>query len=564
MTPSPPSLHDLQWIDPIDRAFAKRWTEDPILSLFLCYLFSATRQGHICVFVDDNTLDPPPKEMGLFAQMRRGETPILPPSAEEEKALVRMILEGSRQLPPPLCSQGIHRLKTPVVQQKNRFYIHRNFFYETILLQHLNRILQSPPSSPVAVDPQLLADLLPRQQQAVKHALSSPFTLLTGGPGTGKTYTAGKILLSFWKNLSTEHRTPYSIALAAPTGKAASQLEESLHRAFANEKESPPIQAQTLHRLLGIGRSLRWEDHPIELSYDLILIDESSMIDLPMMAHLLQRVKKGARIVLLGDSEQLPSIESGSVFRDWIHKLPSHVTVLEKSLRAENTHLLTMEQSIRKGTLPHDFSFLPLPKDDTPLRQQYQTLLQHILPYLSPEIPLQEETYLSFFQQFRLLTPLRKGKFGVEALNKTLLHAISHNHAIEHPLVSPIIITQTNERHELYNGDGGVLIHPPSQKNYALFPPRRGESNLRRFSPSLLPPYEYAYALSIHKSQGSEFDNVFCLLPLGSEIFGREILYTAVTRARKTLTICSSKETIQKCLSKTTRRLSGIGEETCH
>ena len=307
-------------------------------------------------------------------------------------------------------------------------------------------------------------DLDEEQLQAVRMALREPLSIISGGPGTGKSFTAAKLISAFTGK----------IAVAAPTGKAT-----------ANLRHIPNCTLKTLHSLLSNRR---------QLPFDLIVIDEGSMIDAEMMTRLFEQVHDQARLVILGDRDQLPPIDTGHFFSDLTQMAPT--CYLKKCHRAELKEIVELAASVKRGEkIPFE-------------------------PLQLPEIP----------DGVTLLTPLRKGPFGVDQLNERLRKS------------GPVPIIITENANGLANGETGIL-----------YPDWTTTFGLKR---TQLPRFEEAYALSVHKSQGSEYDRVYLVVPKGSERFGREMLYTAITRAKKEIRIFADENTLEQCLSQTAARLS--------
>lgn len=434
---------------------------------FLCYLSSATRQGHLCVHVGE-TLSPDPASLEL-------------PFSEE------LLRKGAEALPPHLLRQ-----------EGNRYYFERYWKGEKQCLEKLKQLLNTEPTLKVNIA-DLPSTLQPEQAEAILYAAKNSVTLLCGGPGTGKSYTIGQLVRLL--------QAP-KVAIAAPTGKAAIHLEKILGQ-----------QVTTLHALLGIREGQK--PQPAPLSADLVIVDESSMIDLKMMQALLMAVQPGTRLVLVGDPDQLAPIESGSLFADFVSAFP-HIA-LKKCVRTEVESIVRFANAIKEGDLDQLFNgeIVIHPIEESLQRQLMEAVLAR---------PLNDS--------FRLLSPVRKGPLGVDALNQLC--------ASKRQPEQPIILTRTDRALGLYNGQTGIL-----GADYALF-------DGKRLAPFLLPSYEYAYCLSVYKSQGSEFDEVWLVLPPGSEFFGKEMLYTAVTRARKKVQIWGSKEMIEKIMKRNGRRVSSL------
>lgn len=555
------------------------------VALFLCHLALAAKEGHLCVHVTEERLTP-----SVIQLWQNEEGNSLP--ANEAQVLTELMLIGSQQVPEGIMtslqkhSESIPN--TAICREGNDFYLQRYWIFETLFLRHLKRHLKTPPI--LFLDDETIGKtlyqlcqnkiLFSEQAQAIKQACLNPLTLVTGGPGTGKTYTAGYLIKVFWQNLSEEQRKSCQIVLAAPTGKAAANLQRSLGRVVAMLDEFPVIQAKTLHSLLGIKQG-SFDQESRRLTADLIVVDESSMIDVRMMACLFESLKPGSRLILLGDRHQLPSVEAGSVFLDLIqlqHTYPNlniPCVSLSVCLRAELKSLIDFAQLVNQGLAEEVLADLNrdhgqgirrlhLPTEKKDAQREF---LAHVLPYFPTVIkPGQRpEQLLDLFQSIRLLSPIRKGPFGVEVINQLIWEKLCQSNPMNGWIAIPIIIAMNDYRQELFNGETGVLVRKlPLQslgaEDYALFPSRQEDGQVRRLSALLLPKYEFAYCLSVHKSQGSEFDRVVLVLPEGAELFGREVFYTAITRARKFIEIYGSDAVILKTVMQQGVRLSGIGQ----
>lgn len=553
------------------------------VALFLCHLALAAKEGHLCVHATEEGVNPSVVQLW---QNEEGH----PLPADDAQVLTHMVLAGLKLVPDGIMitldksSDSIPH--TPICREGNDFYLQRYWIFETLFLKHLKRHVKISPT--IQLDSKKIEQavqqmcqnqvLLDEQARAISQGCLNSLTLVTGGPGTGKTYTAGHLIRVFWDNLSADERQSCQVVLAAPTGKAAANLQRSLSRVAASLEGFPAIQAKTLHSLLGIKQGIIYQE-PQRLSADLIVVDESSMIDVRMMACLFESLKPGSRLILLGDKHQLPSVEAGSVFVDLIqlqHNYP-HLNIpcvsLSVCLRAELKSLIDFAQLVNQGREQEVLDYLDhshmqgikrlhLPIDKKDAQREF---LSHVLPYF-PFIIQQgqhPEQLLDLFQSIRLLSPIRKGPFGVEGINQLIWQKLCQNTPMNGWVVIPIIIAMNDYRQELFNGETGVLIRRlPLQsvgsEDYALFPSRQEDGQVRRLSALLLPKYEFAYCLSVHKSQGSEFDRVVLVLPEGSELFGREVFYTAITRARKYLEIYGSDVVILKTVAHQGVRLSGI------
>ena len=398
----------------------------------------------------------------------------------------------------------------------------------------------------------------------LERALSRPLFLLTGGPGTGKTWTSSRILAA----LKKIH--PGRVAVVGtPTGKAAQRFRESM--------SLPDIEVQTLHRLLGMNRRGFAYGPERPLPYDLILVDECSMVDLSLMAQLLRSVTPETSIVLVGDKNQLSSVGPGSVFGDLADAIESMSRFSPDIQRS--FHLLTtnfrqdrweefrfLAEGIRCGKGEEVLAFLSGKKggegpivwiepETGSVREVGKRLIEGWTPVVRAGSLAEARTQLGMFA---LLGPYREGVWGTENLNR-LLWRHFENASTDAPLFFPVIVTENSYETGLMNGDVGLLEIIDRKVVNAFFPESGGES-VRQISPSLMPPWEGAFALTIHKSQGSEFDHVFVLL--GNEphqLLSRPLFYTAVTRARQRLTVYGSGNVIRETVEKAGGRSTGLG-----
>lgn len=398
--------------------------------------------------------------------------------------LMKTSREGNLYLSHPTMGERIPHLlegeKSPLVAFENCYYLRRSWELESEVITHLRRLC-SAEKQHVSV-PQH-PDLYPAQQKALLSALQEPVTIITGGPGCGKTFLAGKLIETL-----LALKPGAQIIATAPTGKAVGRLK------------IPGIVSATLHSLLGLRDSFDESRKTKPLIADLILIDECSMIDLRLWSLLLAMIPTGTHLVLMGDPDQLPPIDAGALFHDMCHieKLP-HVH-LDQTKRTDSVQLQKLAECVKHG------------KAEEALKE---------CPLLPLEIPAPEDV---------ILTPFRHGPFGTHSCNQEIERRSPHTR-------KPIIITKNDYQLGLMNGDLGFIENGKAHFKEMTYPL------------ALLTTYEYAWAISIHKSQGSEFRKVHILLPEGSEIFGRELLYTAITRAKSHVTLYGKPETFHAILS---------------
>lgn len=400
-----------------------------------------------------------------------------------------------------------------VVQDGSKIYLKKNFLLEQTCLEEWKRLTQAEPlhtldESAFLKELHQASSLTEEQKKACTLGCKSSVFILTGGPGTGKTYTAGRLLHILQNSLTLSTQKYNQIALTAPTGKAALTLEKSLGAG----------KAKTLHALLGIKQDGSYPK--TTLPYDIILVDEASMIDLDLLTKLLSSIKTGAKLILMGDPYQLPPVDGLPIFPSLV-KMHTAKVELTKCLRAETIELVAVAEAIRNGH--------PLQTIDS--KDLESVLTSHLNRF--PKQHSNPQEWLTSFQKFRILTPTKVGSAGSTRINQWIL-----KHLPKQALFAiPLMITANDYRMELFNGEIGVLITQEgnisefSENDFVYFP------SGKKIPALLLPPYELAYAMTVHKSQGSEFDEVLLLLPETQESLSIPLLYTAVTRARKSISI---------------------------
>lgn len=507
----------------------------------------------------------------------------------------REMLAASRWIATPQADVAADP-QAPLVLEAGLLYLRRYREYEQRLAQGLLRIANLPPAAadPAALAP-LFAALFPQsdgaaddggQARAAKLALVRSLLLITGGPGTGKTTTIARLLLLLIAQAQQAGVAAPRIALAAPTGRAAERMAESLRAAASQLRAMPgvdaalcdalPIEARTLHRLLGtIPDSPRFRhdaDNP--LPYDAIVVDEASMVDLPLMCKLVEAVPGGARLILLGDRDQLPSVEAGDVLAAIVDAadegeqgrgLSGHRVQLRRGYRqSEALDLAPLAQAMRDGDSDNALALLR----SGSLRgvQFHEGLLDPLAAatreaLLSPWRELatvaDPVAALALAARTRLLTALRDGPQGAALLNARIEEALAGAHRAPYFHGRLILITENSYRHGLFNGDIGVCLSGGDGAVVAWF--AGGSEGVRGFHPAALPAHTGAFAMTVHKSQGSEFDTVWLQLPgVDARVVSRELLYTAVTRARSALHLCAGDAVLRAGLSRHAARVSGL------
>jgi len=468
---------------------------------------------------------------------------------------------------------------TPLVLDKHRLYLYRYWDYEQQLAAQIRArcAMQCTDVNHHTLNEGLLR-LFPAQKDQQKiaalTAILQHFCIISGGPGTGKTSTIVKIL-----TLLVEQNPKLSIALAAPTGKAAAHLQAA-HLALQDLNCAPavkaaiPQEAYTIHRLLGSQ-----PDSPYFIShasnllpYDVVVIDEASMVDLALMTKLAQAIPKSARWILLGDKDQLASVEAGTVLGDICDAgIEENIVLLDKSYRfSEESGIWKLAQAVKQGKSEKALHILQ--SDKYPdvnwhhLNDELPTILidQMVSGFSRCLKESQAAKVLQLFENTIILAALRRGPYGVEAINRRIEEEYRRKGLIRtysrwyHG--RPIMITRNDYRLQLFNGDIGIILRKPTGGLQAFFPDQEGQ--VRTFWPNRLPEHETVYAMTIHKSQGSEFDNVLILLPdQFSPILSRELIYTGITRARKSVSVWGNEQVFMQAVSQKITRSSGLREK---
>lgn len=474
----------------------------------------------------------------------------------------------------------------PLILDGQRLYLYRYWQYEQQLLNAIQQRLSL--SSNAVINADSLTRLFPQaaandlQKHAAQVALQSHFCIISGGAGTGKTTTVAKILA-----LLLEQNPQLRIALAAPTGKAATRLKETLMRADLDcsdvVKAAMPQQTYTLHRLLGaIPDTPNFRHHADNpLLYDVVVIDEASMVDLALMAKLLQALLPHTRLILLGDKDQLASVEIGSVLGDicagaqetpqtpQAARLQENIVLLQTSHRFKaDSGIGAVAEAVKRGDAEQALQHLHseqigLQWQNVPENSQLlinalrSSLLSGFQNYLRAKTP---EQALQALDEFRVLSALRRGRYGVENLNRLIEQLFNEQRLIDlnyrwyHR--RPILITCNDYNLNLFNGDVGVIFWEQHEIK-AFF--RDEDNSIRSFYPNRLPEHETVYAMTIHKSQGSEFEKVLLLLPdQDSPLLTRELVYTGITRAKQAVAVWGKAAIFRNAVQQRIQRNSGL------
>ena len=543
-----------------------------VLQHLIMALSKALRNGHSCLPLAD--IAGQTYWSSAVGETRAGiaAAPVIETSPGYTFASFEVLMESAQRYP-ITADHG-----APLVLENARLYLRRYWQYEQQVAQHL---LQRMQIHPLTEQQQITADALllklflassePQvdwQAQAVKEALVRQVSVISGGPGTGKTYTVARLLVA----LQAVNEQPLTIAMAAPTGKAKQRLVESITLAKSQLLrlgidaaliDSIPDTAHTLHGLLGFRPNSHATKHHQgnPLSIDLLLVDEVSMVDLPMMARLLDALPERCKLVLVGDSEQLPSVAAGSVLAD----IPaSAISYLHKSHRfdgqggigllANHVMLNQAEQSWQVLLTNKDLHLIPEDGFQAWLEQMCD---QYFVPMLKAKTLNEAFECLT---QFRILAATRQGDMGVEGLNeqveRLLSRRLSQIRLGQNYHGKPVMVTKNHHGLGLFNGDIGIVWAEENGQLNVCF--QQGQK-VRKVNVGLLQDLETVYAMTIHKTQGSEFGHVALIVaPQAERLLSSQLLYTAVTRAKVTCSIKVSEYVWRKAVGNKTQRWSGL------
>ena len=433
----------------------------------------------------------------------------------------------------------------------NLYYLQRSFAVEVMIFDLLQGLLARDVKP---LDMRVSSPLNPEQASSVEKALSLPFCALTGGPGTGKTHTIVAILEAFLKQSDED------VVILAPTGKAASVLKKRIFNDMSHlfTPFFDRIEIATLHAYfhLRAHKDPVWEDH--DLGGKLCIVDEASMIDTDIWVTLLSAAKNRACLLICGDPYQLPPVEIGSIFAQIVGVLetfdPTHLAALKTSMRTDNKAMLAGAEAVKKGA-----GIDQIPFEETVC---WEEIIQQLpAPFIGEVSAEKIRALFKAMQSFRVLTPLKKGPLGVSGINERVKRALSKEVGEETVWPIPIMVLKNEAGLHLANGDLGFVLkkgnspHLDDEQELAYF---IIEGKVQAYPLYVLPRYEVSYALSVHKSQGSEFGKVLLFLPKGSENFGREVAYTGITRAKESLTLVTDQETLEAVVSKSGVRFSGL------
>ena len=478
----------------------------------------------------------------------------------------------------------------PVMRVEGRLiYLDRYFELESDLTRDLVERGERPPPVPdEALLETDLARLFPgegyaEQRAAGERAARGWTSVLTGGPGTGKTTALARLLAVLASQATAGGLPPLRVALAAPTGKAAARMKEAVAavadaEGFTDAERAwlKGLTASTMHRLLGYrpdnGTRFR-HDRRHRLPHDVVVVDESSMVSLTLMARLVEAVRPDSRLILVGDPDQLASIEAGTVLRDlvtgWGSGPTSPVSQLQSGHRFGGA-ISELASAVRDGDADAAIEILRADHDNVHLVKGdhlADTLRDLVLPDARAMVEAARddrvEDALELLNGHRLLCAHREGPFGATTWNDQVVRWLDEEsgYTLGRPWFAgrPVLVTENDRGLRLYNGDTAMTI--PDGEGGEGLAVVVAEEERRRFAPSRLGTVHTAYAMTVHRSQGSQFERVSVLLPDDeSRLLTRELLYTALTRAQTSVTLIGSEDAVRAAIDTRVLRASGLAE----
>lgn len=653
---------DRGWLRALDRAFAAFVLEqDPRApsSVLLAAALTSFQlgRGHSCLDLQAAVQEPDLSRALLLDDEYVGH---LPPSLLGNLDLQHWLLALAAS---PLVEDNdslVRYPQRPLVLAGQRLYLRRYWNYERSIARALALRLHQPAVTPERLA-ERLSELFPTpyaiagerrpdwQKLACALAARGNFTVITGGPGTGKTTSVVR-LLGLLQTPAVQAGKPLRIRLAAPTGKAAARLSESIGKAVSelpvsdSVRAAIPVDVSTLHRLLGSRPDTRNFIHHQgnQLALDVLVVDEASMIDLEMMACLLDALPLQARLIMLGDKDQLASVDAGAVLGDlcsnaefagysaetidWLSRNTGESIALEGLQPAAGQGDMLAQQTImlrysrrfaadrgigclarlvnqknpaearklldeQTGELfdlklrgEQDSALARLIVDGHPAAEGAPPGYRHYLEQLKGLRPAPESGWdgdvwnvwagkvLQAFDAFRLLCALRQGPWGVEGLNQRVASELKRRGLISSDQGwyegRPVLVTRNDYSLGLMNGDIGIALNLPAPgasaagecKLRVAFPRNDGSGGVRFVLPSRLAEVETVFAMTVHKSQGSEFNHTALVLPdTASPVLTKELLYTGITRAKQWFSLIeSSAGVFETAVSKNVQRMSGL------
>ena len=626
-------------VDRLDERVAERLcrlvrADDPAMVTLAALAAAAPRGGHVCV--DLATVDGPVvvDRRPAAGAGEPGEPRPLPPLGDVDELLARAVRAG-------LARRGAASQRdTPLVVDGSRVYLDRYWSYEDALHAHLvARSAQEDPRAAPDLVREVLDRVVPhdptgppldRQRLAVANALLRPLSVLSGGPGTGKTHTVVSLLVAQVLLAAARGAPPPRMAIAAPTGKAAARLEEAIRDAV--QRRTLPaaaaaavegLQGHTLHRLL------RWQarsptrfrhDAATPLPHDVIVVDEVSMVPLSLMAKLVDAVRAEATLVLVGDRDQLTSVEAGAVLADicgpvggsslrlsdrWADVLEEAtgepvaaardampapgvwdgIVQLERFFRFdEDSGIGAVARAVQRVTDDagpvldllrgdaaeggaavgrDDDVELLAPGDGPTLPSSLRGVVAGAMaPYVTAVRTGDAAAALDALDALRVLCAVREGPLGVRAVGATVeAWVAAASEGVLQPgeewyVGRPVLVTRNDHDLGVMNGDVGVTFERDGRKVVAF---RHADGQVRELPAIRVADCETVWAMTIHKSQGSQFDHAVVVLPVReSSVVTRQLVYTGVTRARTRCTVVAPEDRLREALERPVRRASGL------
>lgn len=542
--------------------------DDPIVTLTAGLLSETISEGHVCLNLND------------FQSLNPVIQSVIP-----EASLWLNLLQNSEVIGAP------GEFKPLVLTTDGLLYLYRYWQSEQLVAIAIQQRLKDGGTLPAAEKlSTFMADWqnnLPDtdwQKVAVLSALRRQLCVISGGPGTGKTTVVLKILQCLQLNNDKPR-----VALAAPTGKAAARLQQAI-----SQHTGEQYVAKTLHRLLGISARFDQGCYSTErpLPVDVLIVDEASMIDINLMAITLKALPLHARLILLGDSDQLASVESGAVlanlcadtpdfsadFRSWVKQiseialpvsrddnpLQDSLVKLKHSYRfAAGGQVGQLAQAVNRGDAEQVTDLLVNQSLTVPSTEHIQTQLLNGYQRFIETIEKRADAVscIQAFEAFRMLCAVKNGPQSVYSVNQLMSQLLAKRGwrtAQPYYPGRPVMITQNHYRQNLFNGDIGLVLPNADGELQACF---LFDEELRWLPLSRLPAHETVFAMTVHKSQGSEFDHVSLLLPQeDSAVLSRELVYTALTRARQTVNILATQPVLQQAVLHRHQRESGLAQ----
>jgi exodeoxyribonuclease V alpha subunit len=457
-------------------------------------------------------------------------------------------------------------------------YLDRYWREEKQVCDDLLALLVPGPTVKVPASERLFPAGFEEQREAAEIALSQPVTVLTGGPGTGKTTTVARLLALLAEQAELAGASRPRIALAAPTGKAAARLQEAVQHEVAkldavDRARLGELQAMTLHRLLGSrpDSSSRFRhDRGNRLPHDVVVVDETSMVSLTLMARLLEAVRPDARLVLVGDADQLASVEAGAVLADLVDGLSARADVQVAALRTSHRFgesIGFLADAIRVGDADRVVELLRSGDEHIEFIEDDATdwlrsiLVPHALQLRQAAVLGAADEALATLDEHRLLCAHREGPFGVRHWNRQVENWLSEETG-QPPWWDwyagrPLLVTANDYGLRVYNGDTGVVVAGPDGLRAVI----AGASGPLDFATGRLGDVETMHAMTIHKSQGSQADSVTVLMPSeDSRLLTRELFYTAVTRAKGKVEVVGFEASVRAAIGRRAVRASGLAQ----